>query len=675
MRSDQQHNQSPEAEDEAEATMANPFKRNFELPAEQRAIRAKCSHPSGTFIEFAAEDVDSSIPERFEKIVRKYPDRLAVKTKEHELTYEELNSRANQLAHYISAAHGTSTEPVALFLDRWGELVIAHLAVLKSGKFSLALDPAADANRKSHLLADSGAKIVIVGKDTEKSARELLGGACSLINIDDLGPSRLNSNLKVQIGPEAYAYVRYTSGSTGSAKGAAKTHRHVLKAVMEFANHFRVCPEDRVTLLGVASIGKHLFIALLTGASFCPFDARKEGLIHLTEWLLRERITIYYSFPTAFRHFVSALSEPVSFPDLRLIEFEGEPVYERDVELFRKHFSSDCLLVNTLSSAETGTVCLYFLDQNSGTPDGRVPVGYPVEGMEILVLDDAGEPLGFDQVGEVAVRSRFLSDGYWRKPEVNSQKFIPQGEDGSSLYRTGDMGRVSQDGCLYLLGRKDFQVKVRSFRVDVTEVEATLANHPDVKNVTVIGKNDQSGNTRLVAYVVPKSHPGPATASLRSFLEQKLPEYMVPSSFVFLDELPLMSTGKVNRRGLPDPGRRRPELSTPLISPRTPIENEIAKIWADVLALDEVGVNDNFLDLGGHSLAASRIVSEMVRSFQLELPLKALFDSPTVAEMASLVMQNQTKKVAREDLERMIGDLEAMSEAEAEEAQSHSPRS
>ena len=637
------------------------------LPPEQVAIRAKCFHPTSNFVEFPKEEVDKSIPERFEKMVQLYPDRLAVRTKGRQFTYEELNRRANRLAHCILAKQATLPEPVGLFVDHWDELVIAHLAVLKSGKFSLALDPTADVNRTSHLLADSGAGIVIVDEDTEKSARELVTGECAAININDLGLSPSEDNPKVQISPEDYAYIRYTSGSTGSAKGATKTHRHVLKAVMDFANHFHLCPQDRVTLLGFASIGKHLFKAILTGATFCPFDARKEGLIQLSEWLLRERTTVYYSFPTAFRHFVSTLSGTVSFPDLRLIELEGEPVYGRDVELFRKHFSPDCLMVNTLSSAETGTVCLYFLDKHIRVPDGPVPVGYPVEEVEVLLLDEAGKAVDFDQIGEVAVRSRFLADGYWRKPDVTSKKFIPQTEDGSCcLYLSGDLGRISQDGCLQLLGRKDLQVKIRSFRVDVSEVEAALSDHPDLKNVTVIGKNDQFGNTKLTAYVVPKSYPGPATPSLRGFLEQKLPEYMIPSAYVFLDELPMMSTGKVNRHALPDPGRRRPDLDTPMISPRTTIEGEISRIWAEVLSLDEVGVSDNFWDLGGHSLAASRIISQMICSFQLEVAIKELFDSPTVADMASLIVQNQAKKVGQEDIDRMISELEAMSEVQAQ---------
>jgi amino acid adenylation domain-containing protein len=638
------------------------------LPPEQEAIRAKCFHPSGTFIEFPKEEIEQSIPERFEKIVRFYPDRLAVRTKSRALTYDELNKAANRLARAILTHRGQGQEPVALCLRDGVQLITAHLAVLKAGKFSLGLDPSASPDRRAHLLRDSQAALVVTDAETGPIARHGVNREQQVINMDEAVSSTGEQDLGLAISPRDYSYLRYTSGSTGQAKGALKTHRHVMHAVMNATNYFHICAADRSMLLSRAScFGKNAFEVLLNGATLCPFYIADEGLAYLADWLIQEQMTFYYSFPTAFRHFLSALPGTWNFSKLRLIRLEGEPVYRSDVELYRKHFSSDCLLVNSFCSTETGPMCLYFLDKAMEVAGTSVPAGFPVDGMEVLVLDEHGKQVGSNQPGEIAVRSRYLSSGYWGRPELTQEKFFsgPQTEE-ERLYLTGDLGQFSDGGCLELLGRKDFQVKIRSFRVDVGEVEAELAVHPGVKEVAVIGKKDHSENTRLVAYLVPHSHPAPTVSSLRAFLKDRLPDHMIPTAFVTLDKLPLLSTGRVDRRALPDPGHARPELDTAYVTPRTAIERELWRIWTEVLGLGQIGVHDNFFDLGGDSLTATRVVSQVIKTFQLDLPVKSLFDSPTVAEMAIVVAQNQAKKLGEEELARLLSELESITEDEAQ---------
>jgi acyl-coenzyme A synthetase/AMP-(fatty) acid ligase/acyl carrier protein len=537
---------------------------------------------------------------------------------------------------------------------------------LKAGKFSLGLDPSASPTRRSHLLSDSQAALVVTDLETDHVARHWINRE-QLINMDEPASTPSEGNLGLSISPGAYSYLRYTSGSTGQAKGGLKTHRHVLHAVMNATNYFHIGAADRSMLLSRdSSFGKYAFEVLLNGTALCPFYIEEEGLAELANWLIQEQITIYYSFPTAFRHFLSALPDRRNFCNLRLIRLEGEPVYKSDVELYRKHFSSDCLLVNSFSSTETGPMCLYFIDKNTEVNGTCVPAGYPVDGMHVLLLDDHGKELGLNQSGEIAVRSRFLSSGYWRRPEQTREKFFsePQTEE-ERVHLTGDLGKISENGCLELFGRKDFQVKIRSFRVDVGEVEAVLAVHPGVKEITVVGKKDQSENTRLIAYMVPHSYPAPTISSLRDFLKARLPDYMIPAAFVTLDKLPLLSTGKVDRSALPNPGNGRPELDTPYVAPRTEIEKQLWRIWTEVLGLGQLGVHDSFFDLGGDSLAAARVVSQVIKTFQLELPLKALFESPTVANMALVITQNQAKNVGEEELARMLREVEAISEDEA----------
>jgi acyl-coenzyme A synthetase/AMP-(fatty) acid ligase/acyl carrier protein len=388
--------------------------------------------------------------------------------------------------------------------------------------------------------------------------------------------------------------------------------------------------------------GAHdIFAALFNAAALCPYDLKTEGFVGLGQWLLDERITIYHSIPTVFRQFGESLAGREKFPALRIVRLGGEPVYRRDANLFKTHFPDDCILVNRLGSAETGSLRMFFLDKNTEAQSNLIPVGYAVADNEILLLDDSGAQVAGNE-GEIAVRSRYVSPGYWRKPELTADCFLPDPADEmGKIYRTGDMGRLLPDGSLLHLGRKDFFVKIRGYRVEIEEIEMTLLDLPGVKEAVVTALNNNSGNERLVAYIVPKTAPGPSVSEMRRFLADKLPDYMIPAVFMILDALPLTDTRKVDRKALPNPTGLRPEIAVPYTAPRNSIEDALAKIWADVLEVDRVGIHDNFLDLGGHSIAATRIVSRVVKTFPLDLPLKVFFDSPTVAQMAEVIAREQ----------------------------------
>ena len=282
------------------------------------------------------------------------------------------------------------------------------------------------------------------------------------------------------------------------------------------------------------------------------------------------------------------------------------------------------------------------------------------------MLDEQEQEVGFDQVGEIAVRSRYLSTGYWQDPSLTAAKFVADpSKPNERMYLTGDLGRMTPDGCLYHLGRKDFQVKIRGYRVEVAEVETALRQHEKIKEVAVVGRSDPSGNSRLVAYVVPATKIETSASTLRQFLSNKLPDYMIPTSFVFLECLPVTPNGKINRRLLPEPGRSRPDLATPMASPRNDIERELVRVWADVLALDMVGIGDNFFDLGGDSLSASRIIARVLERFQLDIPMSQLFNAPTIADMAAVITAHQDKILSEQALAALLNELESLSEAEA----------
>ena len=610
------------------------------LPPEQQAIRAKCFHPSGTFIEFKEEEIEQSIPDRFEKIVRLYPHRLAVKAGKQALPYTSLNQAANRLARALLARRALGNETVALLFEHSVDVITAIVGTLKAGKLFLMLDPAFPVERITYMLEEGQAGCIVTNTRHMALAAQFTNASRHVCNIDALDDALSTANVGLALSPETLGYLLYTSGSTGKPKGVAQNHRNILHSTMRRTNAFRICPADRLTLLssGTLQAVTNIFSTLLTGAGLYPFNVKEAGIPQLIAWLTQEEITIYHSSASLFRQVVNALTGEEDFSRIRLIRSASETGTKGDVELYRRYFSADCLFTNGLSSTETGTSSLYFVDKDTPITADTVPLGYPLQDMEILVLDEDGREVGCNRVGEIAVRSRYLALGYWRQPDLTEARFRPDPGGGDHrIYLTGDVGRRSQDGCLEHLGRKDFQVKVRGYRVETADVEAKLIDHPGIKQVVVIGRGTRSGDMQLLAYVVPAAQPGPSISGLRGFLQEKLPDYMIPSAFVMLEQMPLTPNGKVDRSALPALRTSRPALPTPFLAPRTPAEQELAHIWSEVLCLDRVGIHDNFFDLGGHSLAAARIITRVIQTLQLELAIKALFDAPTVADMASPV--------------------------------------
>jgi amino acid adenylation domain-containing protein len=637
------------------------------LPPEQEAIRATCFHPLGHFVEFPKDDVETSIPERFEKIVRMYPERIAISTEDEQITYDELNAAANRIANSLVAQYGSNQEPVVLFYERSISLVVAYLAVLKAGKIAIHLAPSVDRGRITHVLEDSQALIVLTDRKSSSLAAEVENRHRRVINVDGLNPELNDSNLRLAIGSDAFAYIRYTSGSTKNAKGAVRTHSHILQAAMDLTNSLHISADDRVAVFGRDYGGKNLFITLLSGAAQFPISLADDGIYSLADWLTKNQITILISLPTVFRSLLTETSGKTICPSLRLICLGSEPLYKSDVASYQKHLPADCLLLYTYGSSETGIICEHFIDKNTEIHGNRVPVGYPRGAVEVSVIDDLGKNAPANQTGEIVVKSRHLSSGYWQKGEVKKERFHSRPDEGQETsYYTGDLGRVLPNGILEHLGRKDSMIKIRGLKADVAEIEAVLANHPGLREVAVVAKDAASNESKIVAYYVQRAGSAPTITEFRTFLAEKLPNHMIPAAFIRLDVFPLTATGKVNRRKLPNPETSRPELDTKYVKPGTPVEQDLSRIWSDVLALEQVGIHDNFFDLGGHSLAAARVVSRIVQHFQLKIPLQLIFQSPTVAEMAAVINEHKGKTLSEKELVQILTELESLSEDDAE---------
>jgi len=597
--------------------------------------------PRNPFVEVRPEEIEQSVPARFEQMVAQCPDRPAIVSKQGRVTYSEANVAANRLARAILAQRGEGNEPTAFLLGSRPLAMAAILGILKAGKALVGLDPGSPLARNTYMLEHSRAGLIVTDDDNVALATELAGSRFPVINIDEPASAFSGENLRLAIAPDALATVVYTSGSTGQPKAVMQTHRNLIYCHMVYANRLHNSADDRVvTLFSLAfmgGIGANLQY-LLVGACLCPFDVREQGIHNLANWLIQEEATIFIANPTAFRHFVKTLSGAEDFSRIRLVSLGGEVLYPQDVEMYKKHFAPYCLFSNGMGSSEMLAVCNYLMDKETQIKGSVVPVGYVFPGLRVLLWDEAGQDVGINRVGQIVVQSRYLSPGYWREPELTQATFLPDPQGGDErLYRMGDLGMRLEDGCLVHLGREDFQVKIRGFRVEIVEVETALLALESVKEAVVVAREDRDGEKRLVAYLVSAGHPAPSVSALRAALIDKLPNYMMPSAFVMLESLPLGATGKVDRLALPEPAATRPELQEPFVAPRTEVEARLAAIWEDVLGVAPVGVADDFFELGGSSLDYLGVLLKVEAEFGVTLPVASMGRSPTIEQLSRLL--------------------------------------
>lgn len=618
----------------------------FKVSLTQRLVCNRWLNTPKSFTEFPKTEIHQSIVSRFEKIVKKYPQALAVKTKTELITYEELNNTANYLAQTIISKVGDRKLVIALLLEKGTNFITSIFGVLKTNKIFVPLDVSFPLTRIACIIEDAQVTLIITNNRYLHLANQLANQDCQILNIDEIEQKIFTPNPNIEILPDTPAYLIYTSGSTGKPKGVVHNHHHSLHYCMNDTNTLLITPEDRVVFLySSGTLGGILciFYTLLNGASLYSFDIKEDGLTNLVNWLIEQEITIYHSFATLFRHFVDTFTGVEKFPKIRLVKLGGEATLQRDIENYQKYFSANCILYASLGATETGTFCNFIVDQHTEITTSTVPIGYPVPDMKIVLLNEVGEEIGDGEIGEIAVKSEYLALGYWQNPEQTKAVFLPAivGEK-EKIYRTGDLGKIEPDGCLLHLGRKDFQVKIRGFRIEVAEIEMALLKSGKLKEVVVIAREDIANDKRLVAYLVSKQQPTPTAKELRYYLRDKLPDYMIPSAFVFLDVLPLTPNGKVDRLALPIPNFI-PESCIPA---RDNLERQLTHIWEAILGIQPIGVQDNFFELGGNSLLAVRIFAQIEQKFANKLPLAALFPSGTVEALAQIIHQEQSKSKA-----------------------------
>jgi amino acid adenylation domain-containing protein len=622
-----------------------------------------------TFVEHQAPMREQSIPERFEEMVARFPDRLAIKCAGRSFSYTELDRASNRIARSLLTVENLGSGSVALLFDHGVNVIVAMMGALKAGKQVCVLDSRAPEVRMKFIIDDCRISAILTDTGWCDLAQKVFCNYRNVLNVDEIDQTISPAELGLPIAPSHTAFIAYTSGSTGQPRGVSRTHQERVARAISSGRFRNLCGDDRLSLLhsvAFGSGGADLFMALLNGVAVLPFDIASEGILNLVQWLKRERITVFHAPPAVFRELENVEYSPDHFTDLRLIRLSGAPITERDFELYKKKFTRGTLLEIGMGSTEVEAISNAVVNQDFFFPKEGSPIGYAREGREILILDDEGQEIPPGEVGEIAVRSREFTEDFGRQRDLSEGKFRRDPKVADALiYLTGDVGMRSNDGLVIHLGRKDFMVKIRGYRVELGGIERAIASHPDINDVGVVAWDRGLGEKYLVGYVVLRQQTALNVSILNDFLRTKIPDYMVPSTFIVLPALPL-TNGKLDRSALPKPGNSRPKLTVAYVAPRNDVEKRLSNLWREVLSLDEVGMNDNFFDLGGHSLAASRVISRVIQTFQLELPVKALFDAPTVAEMAAVITEHQGKQLGEAELELMLGELELMSEEEAQ---------
>jgi len=560
----------------------------------------------------------------FEERVRETPDNIAVVYNNQKLTFDQLNKKANRLARFLRKSGVKPETAVAISVERSPEMVIGLLGILKSGGVYLPVDPGYPQERIEYIVRDAGISVVL----TQESLKDMFAGydvkvltfeALDLALADESPENPENKTL-----PENLAYIIYTSGSTGRPKGTMLAHKGLVNLTIEQIKDFALDPQCRVLQFASFSFDasvSEIFTTLISGASL--YLADREAILDIVTLINRYQITTITLPPS-----VSAVIDPEQTPSLKTLISAGEAC---SVQLARKWYKRVRLL-NAYGPTEN-TVCAtrYFVkSEPSGT---TVPIGRPIGNVQTYILNKEMTVIPVGVPGELFIGGISLARGYLNRPELTAERFVPNpfgAEPGERLYKTGDLARYLPDGTIEFLGRIDFQVKVRGFRIELEEIENVLNDHPEVENSVVIVREDNPGQKYLAAYCVTKKESAITDSELKAHASEYLPDYMVPQTFTVLDAFPLTPNGKIDRRALPRPDLQQAGKRE-FVEAKTDSQKKLAAVWQDLLKIEKVGIYDNFFEIGGHSLLATQLVSRIRKEFDAEIPLAALFSEPTIA--------------------------------------------
>ncbi|WP_406278228.1 amino acid adenylation domain-containing protein [Embleya sp. NBC_00896] len=607
-------------------------------PAERRQILVEWNDTTTDYPD------TKTVHELVEEQVDRRPEAIAITCDAGTLTYRELNERANRLAHHLRGLGIGPEHLVTVCLDRSPDMICALLAILKAGAAYVPLDPDYPADRLAFMIEDTATPLVIT--DSGHAHRLPATAACFLTDRDwSALTAESGGNPEPLASPQDLAYVIYTSGSTGRPKGVQIRHHSLVNLVHWTMTSFAMKPGDRVALLagvGFDAAAWELWPALTAGTTSCiTTDTIRLTPDLLQQWLQDQNIRGTF-VPTPMLEALAALPWNNTTTSLEYVLTGGDLL----------HLPTDTTLPFRVINNYGPTESTVLVTSTQITPGDPIPpIGRPIANTNLYIVDKHHHPVPIGIPGELLIAGTGLALGYLNQPEQTRDRFIPNPfstDPDARVYRTGDLVKWRPDGQMEFIGRIDNQVKLRGYRIELGEIEATLLTHPTVTAATVIAREDTPGDKRLVAYTVTTADTDiPKTAELRAHLQQQLPDYMVPAAFVTLDQLPLTTNGKVDRKALPLPDGHRPDLDATYTAPRTPVERAITAIWSDVLTVDTIGIHDNFFELGGHSLLATQVTSRIRKTLGVDVPVRTLFTAPTPAQLATAIDGMHTDESTR----------------------------
>jgi amino acid adenylation domain-containing protein len=595
---------------------------------------------------FLETDINQTISTRFEHVAARYSGHPAVVSNGRVMEYGQLDRLANRIAHALIHHDGTGHAVVATLLGHDELQIGALLGSLKAGKAFVSLNGHSPESLLRSILDDSGASILLTDYEHEAQAGQLVESPVRRVNLSQWVKRSSDSPINLSTDPAAMAYLSYTSGSSGEPKGVIKIHRAMMEITHVATLDYGFTPNDRISLLVSMSFAASRFGflgSLLNGATLCLYDLGKQGVERLAGWVEDSGVTILHVLPSTLRTMLERLPAGRKFQQVRFVVVGGEPLKRHDLELYQQHFPEESRLVNTYAASEAGVITRLTLDHRSDFDELIIPLGYPVKGIQVSLLDQEMYEDYEPGTGEIIVTGNTVAPGYWSSDDKSAIHFSQASEPSMGrVFRTHDLGRIDDDGCLRMLGRIDEQIKIHGVRTQPEAIEAALERHPGVRQAAVVTQEGEDEEPELVGFFEASEQRSPSVTELRIWLLETLPTAMIPAYFIELNQLPRTQNGKVDLQRLQRQAGNHIVRGRTSSLPFDSVETTLIRIWENTLRITPIGVDDDYFEMGGDSLLAISLFQRIERTLGIRLPLSSLFYAPTIRTQAERIREGKT---------------------------------